>query len=75
LPDTPEVLVLGAQRVHERIGIFRRDILISVQMESNGLKCGLIGVMDNRRPRRLQGSLCALRRQAYLFNPYPVRKQ
>jgi hypothetical protein len=44
LADTPEMLVLGAQRVHERIGIFRRDVLISVPMESNGLNGGLMGL-------------------------------
>jgi hypothetical protein len=38
-------MVLGAQQVHERIGSFWRDVLVVMQVESNGVKRGLLGVM------------------------------
>ena len=75
LTDTPEVLVLAAQQVHERIGIFRRDILVSMQMESNGLQRGLMGAMYNRRPRWLHAGLRALGREAHLCGSHPIGEE
>lgn len=46
--DTPEVQVPAAQHIHERVGVFWLEVLVSMQMESNGLKRCLVWVMYNR---------------------------
>ena len=72
LTNAQEVLVLAAQRVHERIRVFRPEVLIGMQMESNGLKRGLAGVVHNRRPRWLHAGLHALRPDDDLCGSHPI---